>query len=191
MMKIVAAALLALFSLLLTGCGKPSEVKKVVLQNLKDPDSAKWGHEFSYMHFACVVVNAKNSFGGYTGDRSAWLVTYDNPESSNAKWQLEDIDDSQCSKQALVDKFARDRRLVTAQDQFEASLIDTLTSKGLYKVAGNRLPKASESDPAANKCLLLANRALVEYKISSGGLFAAAEKKANRILERLKSGNCE
>lgn len=176
---------------LMTGCGKPSEVKKVVLQNLKDPDSVKWGQEFSYMHFACVVVNAKNSLGGYTGDRSAWLVTYDNPEGSNAKWHLEEIDDSQCTKQALVEKSERDRRLVTAQNQFEAGLINALTSKRLYKVSGNRLPKASENDPAANKCLLLANRALVEHQISSGGLFESHEKQANRILEKLKTGNCE
>lgn len=50
------------------------EAKKAVLQRLKDPDSAKFGN-FTLIddERACLTVNAKNTYGGYTGDKEAWL----------------------------------------------------------------------------------------------------------------------
>ena len=53
--------------------------KKAVLAGLKDPDSAKFG-KFSLAgkvqgnQAACLTVNAKNSFGGYTGDAQAIMT---------------------------------------------------------------------------------------------------------------------
>jgi len=51
-----------------------ANAKKAVLKNLKDPDSAKFG-EYTQIDakFACLTVNARNSYGGYTGDRQAFL----------------------------------------------------------------------------------------------------------------------
>lgn len=50
------------------------EAKEAVLQRLKDPDSAKFGN-FTLIddERACLTVNAKNAYGGYTGDKEAWL----------------------------------------------------------------------------------------------------------------------
>jgi hypothetical protein len=57
---------------------------------LKDPDSAKFG-EFKIVDgtdgkYACQVVNAKNSMGGYTGDQIATLTKNDKGE-----WGVLDI----------------------------------------------------------------------------------------------------
>lgn len=55
------------------------DAKKAVLAALKDPDSAKFGKfslagEFQGSQAACLTVNAKNSYGGYTGDSEAILA---------------------------------------------------------------------------------------------------------------------
>ncbi|MDP2109280.1 MAG: hypothetical protein Q8J94_00425 [Thiobacillus sp.] len=56
-------------SLILTACGgEEAAAKKAVLADLKDPSSAKFG-DFRLLEdgAACFEVNARNSFGGYTG----------------------------------------------------------------------------------------------------------------------------
>jgi len=74
-----------LFSIFLVGCGETTSVKKEVLANLKDPDSAKFGEitikktgktnaNFGDILGACVTVNSKNSMGGYGGDEQAILI---------------------------------------------------------------------------------------------------------------------
>lgn len=96
---------IVLLSLLLSGCVQPmtkSEVNAAVYEplpndykeriqalleeRLKDPDSAKFkffdpkkGYTASTRHFGYVVpvdVNAKNSYGGYTGYKSYYFVYY-------------------------------------------------------------------------------------------------------------------
>lgn len=91
-LRILAASLL---SITLLGCGSESdiksvvrqngsesEIKLVVRQNLRDPDSAKFGKIVAFdvkdadgrvEKRACATVNAKNSFGGYVGDKQAYL----------------------------------------------------------------------------------------------------------------------
>lgn len=64
----------------LAGCasdrhGAEEEVKR----NLKDPESAQFG-DFYYnptTKKACLMVNAKNSMGGYTGDSAILLKKAD------------------------------------------------------------------------------------------------------------------
>lgn len=56
-------------SLILTACGgEEAAAKKAVLADLKDPSSAIFG-DFHLLEdgAACFEVNARNSFGGYTG----------------------------------------------------------------------------------------------------------------------------
>jgi len=55
-----------------------SDTKKAVLRQLKDPDSANFGR-FTLIDdtHACLTVNARNSYGGYTGDQEAWLTKPD------------------------------------------------------------------------------------------------------------------
>jgi hypothetical protein len=73
-------------------------LKNTVKATLKDPGSALFGEitlgeKFSAYNtetkklvegrFACLSVNAKNSFGGYTGEQH-WLLT----QSSGGPWQI-------------------------------------------------------------------------------------------------------
>lgn len=62
---------------LLTGCSDTGAVKDAVTEGLIDADSAKFG-EITIVNgdagkFACATVNARNSFGGYTGDQQVML----------------------------------------------------------------------------------------------------------------------
>lgn len=82
----------ALAAVFLTGCAThtptplppvsvttPSEQERaqiisIVLKGLNDPDSAKFGDILVIdQKGACVAVNAKNTFGGYTGYQQAML----------------------------------------------------------------------------------------------------------------------
>lgn len=60
--------------------------RKAVLKNLKDPGSAKFG-KFTQVTptTACLTVNARNAFGGYTGDQQALLLKAEN------QWLVADI----------------------------------------------------------------------------------------------------
>ena len=70
----------ALFAVLalLTGCDSDRRsAEAAVRAQLIDPDSAKFG-EFQIVSSpeedkACLMVNARNTFGGYTGNQSASL----------------------------------------------------------------------------------------------------------------------
>ena len=68
--------------------GEPPDAKAVILANKgriwKDPDSIKnasiatslrW-HGMGSLWFACVELNAKNSFGGYTGLKRSVVLIY-------------------------------------------------------------------------------------------------------------------
>lgn len=70
-LSIVALALLA-------GCSDTGAVTEAVKTGLKDPDSAEFGaidiREGPGGKWACVTVNARNSFGGYTGDQQVKLT---------------------------------------------------------------------------------------------------------------------
>ncbi len=66
---------LALSSTLAACDNGKASAEKAVRNNLKDPDSARFG-EFYYnkqLKRACFTVNAKNSMGGYTGDQQVAL----------------------------------------------------------------------------------------------------------------------
>jgi hypothetical protein len=47
---------------------------KAVLKSLKDPASAKFGKFTQVKEKACLTINARNSYGGYTGDQQAFLI---------------------------------------------------------------------------------------------------------------------
>ena len=61
-------------------------VKEGTRQSLKDPDSARFGRMVAGIKsngdvVVCLMVNAKNSYGGYTGERPLMglLFKYKNP----------------------------------------------------------------------------------------------------------------
>lgn len=55
--------------------------KKAVLDSLIDPDSAKFGEFVSEIkdgeQKGCLIVNSRNSFGGYTGNQIALVAKFD------------------------------------------------------------------------------------------------------------------
>lgn len=57
----------------LAACSSRSGAEEVVRQNLKDPDTARFGDFYfnDKTQKGCLTVNAKNSMGGYTGDQQA------------------------------------------------------------------------------------------------------------------------
>lgn len=82
----------------LSGCfnNEESAVKKAVLNGLKDPESAKFG-QFKLIDNdrACITVNAKNAFGGYAGDKQAFVM------KKSGSWFLlntGDISQEQCAE---------------------------------------------------------------------------------------------
>lgn len=54
-------------------------LKQATISSLKDPDSAKFNGQMVLVdkRSACVEVNARNTFGGYTGFQQAMLVRID------------------------------------------------------------------------------------------------------------------
>lgn len=58
----------------LGACSKPSPIEEGVLASLVDPDSARIGEITEFVDYgkemACVMVNAKNRMGGYTGEQA-------------------------------------------------------------------------------------------------------------------------
>lgn len=102
-------------ALVLTGCAAPkplppppplqlatpsneqkAAILNAILSSLKDPDSAKFGRigMLSNSKAACVEVNAKNAFGGYTGFQTAALVG--DPEIGWASPKISKIDFEKC-----------------------------------------------------------------------------------------------
>jgi hypothetical protein len=65
-------AMVTTVTLLVSACGQKGAIEDQVRGVLKDPDSAKIKVELVKGQgdnlLACGVVNAKNGFGGYTGD---------------------------------------------------------------------------------------------------------------------------
>lgn len=65
-------------------------LKQVTISSLKDPDSARFNGQMVIVDnkSACVEVNAKNTFGGYTGYQQAMLMKID-----GVGWQVISIKD--------------------------------------------------------------------------------------------------
>lgn len=98
MKKLGLAIAAAALGLLLTACDSTNktetEVRNAVLKGLKDPESAKFG-AFKPVGSdgACIVVNARNSFGGYGGDKQAIVMKLE------GQWFLvltESLSEEQC-----------------------------------------------------------------------------------------------
>lgn len=99
--RIVQVSVISL-AFILTGCSDASAATDAVRKSLKDPESAEFGAfdisiEKDNKKWACLTVNARNSFGGYTGDQEAMLT------QENGKWEVVSTVDwshSQCLEAA-------------------------------------------------------------------------------------------
>ncbi len=99
-MRFWAATALAL---VLAGCGKSEEQRSIeaaeaaVRESLKDPDSAKFGLAEAFGlfdgHVVCGAVNAKNGFGGYTGERTYMVMLGPKGQSEGVIISKDDFSD--------------------------------------------------------------------------------------------------
>lgn len=170
----------------LTGCGQPmfdNERQKLVRAGLKDPESAKWVAEVIYKDKACIVFNAKNSFGGYTGNQSAWLSSLRNATD----WALERIDDRPCAERTLQEWFQK----VEDKRNFEKTVIKILKDKQLSATPPEGLLFIPR--PSDNGCLELARSAVSSYSLahSDEGQKSHWESKMNEELTQLRAGQCQ
>jgi hypothetical protein len=96
-----------------------------VKEHLKDPESAIFDSPTEVLaNKACIVVNAKNSFGGYTRKQAAFLE-----KSVSNKWTVEEILDVPCSKQTLQQRLDKQQ---FADDTLN-KVLDILKAKGLIE----------------------------------------------------------
>lgn len=157
-------------------------LQKDVREKLVDPDSAKWGKKYIYKKHACLEVYSKNSYGGYTGKKVAWL------ERLDVFWMLKKIDDGFCYEAPLKELVARDEAEKAAEDE----VLALLASKG-YKVSEMQLLLITR-DPKAEKCLVLASNALTSKRISldeEGEKREYWERKYEDQLAPVRSGVCK
>jgi hypothetical protein len=160
-------------------------MRKVVREKLKDPDSAKWGESYTYKSRACLEVNSKNSYGGYTGKQIAWLHTYDSGES----WSVDRIEEGVCFETPLKELAEIDDKEKAA----ETKMLALLESKG-YKVTSFELITLKGEDPSVDKCLLRAKDALTAKRISlktKGDEQVAWERRYEKGTESIISGACK
>jgi hypothetical protein len=109
----------------IAGCDNSAfdnSIKKAVREKLKDPDSAKFKEELVIRTRACISVNAKNSYGGYSGETIAHLKNY-----GTDNWSVETLEGDPCYPDELEGKLAIDK----ANEEAEKALLEKLKAKKL------------------------------------------------------------
>ena len=98
-----AKFLIVTTALAMTACSETSKIEEAVTDSLIDPESARIGEIIEYVddegdEWACIMVNAKNRLGGYTGEKMMLAV-----KTEDGSWQAtEGIGGLDC--QTWVDK---------------------------------------------------------------------------------------
>ena len=128
MNKKMVTTLVALMSL--TGCS--SKIEDAVRAKLKVPSSAKFETTLRYENRACVVFDAKNPLGVYTGASTAELVNLA-ADGKGDNWIVESVDDSICSdidlqRRAGIDHQNKDSETAVFKALQNAKLIAPSTS---------------------------------------------------------------
>lgn len=103
-MKKISILILLIF---LSSCGERSSIEKAVKDSMIDPDSAKFGEFIEFVGHngeekVCVMVNGKNSYGGYAGETA--FIAYKN---DTGKWEAVQFSTSvqvDCSSYIEVNK---------------------------------------------------------------------------------------
>lgn len=157
-----------------------NSIKKAVRAKLKDPDSAKFNDETVVRTRACISVNAKNSYGGYTGATIAHLK---NLGSDN--WYVETLEGESCYTHVLEEKLAVDK----ADEDAEKALLDKLKSKKLIDAKVKDVysiedKKCQDFASDLMSSIRLANKAKNEEDKKSW------QEKANQKIALIDSGSC-
>jgi hypothetical protein len=183
MKKLPLAVLLA--SVLLAACAY-SALDDAIRKSLKDPDSAKFGQHIVEKTHACVVVNAKNGYGGYTGDKTAWLSR---ASEDSTTWSVDSMDDTPCYQALVHQKVVAYEASVV----YRHKVVKLLQSKGV-EIADDDYPYFDEKDPKADRCIELAGDAASFYRLAQDKVGTADyedwSKKAEVAFATLQSKTC-
>lgn len=188
-MNITARVLWLATLLALGGCDHAlfdDGIRKSVREKLKDPDSAKWGEKLVYKDQACIEVNSKNSYGGYGGKESAWLIATD---GKGEHWYMRELNASTCNQGALEALVQR----ADAEKAFEAEILALLKSRGLTTTTLEILSSIAADPKTVNPCLVTANQALARRRLaleSKGAQQAEWNRDAEQAVATLRSSNC-
>ena len=86
-----------------------AKAQTFIIDNAKDPTSVQWGTIWVFNRQVCGFLNAKNSFGGYTGYRRFWthgdVVMVDS--MFDKEWIAVDAFNRTCSRAEQVMNIAR------------------------------------------------------------------------------------
>lgn len=177
----------ALFTLVMTagitGCDSgvfDNSIEKAVRAELKDPDSAQFKEQIILKTRACISVNSKNSFGGYTGPQTAHLKNL-----GNDFWALETIGKEPCYRSVLERKLEIDKE----NDEAFKAIIDKLKAKKLIDESVQDVMSIKDQ-----KCRLLALNQRAYIKLASEAKDQARKEyyqaEARNELAVIDTGSC-
>lgn len=163
------------------------DIRKEVRSHLKDPDSAKFGDMLVYKERACIDVNSKNSYGGYTG-MSAYHL-----EHRSYGWVSQSRIKKACSLDDLKKLQASMEKNKELSQEKESDLVKALVQSG-------ELPEGTRSlyqQDIKTPCLEKAKSVLAAYDNSLrnemiGAFEDNVEWDVKRLHEQMEfySGNC-
>ncbi len=169
----------------IAGCDSPAfdnSIKKAVRAKLKDPDSAKFGNEIIVQTRACISVNAKNSYGGYTGESIAHLKK----NVGSDTWYVETVEGEPCYATVLDGKLAIDK----ANEEAEKTLIEKLKAK---KLVGATVQSTYSIED--EKCQNFASNLMTFIRLANEAHDEEKKKywlaEANRKMAVIDSGSCK
>lgn len=155
-------------------------MKKAVRETLKDPDSAKFGEKFVIENRACISVNAKNSYGGYTGATNAHLK-----KLSNDNWYVDTLDGKGCSELVLTRQLVVDK----ANEDAEKMVLEKLKQKQLILSDVKSVYLIKDQ-----VCAGLAREILTHTRLANdadGQSSTAWQARAGEGLKIIESGSCK
>lgn len=167
-------------AMLLTGCD--NHLKDVVKSGLKDPESAQFQGKIEADRWACIEVNSKNSYGGYTGYKATYLRN-----NTTMGWQVMDMGEGERCHKSTVDGFAKyDKDILS----FEPRMIELMRGHKL-------IPKSAKkyADIPAGDCQMKLVELQVLADFSLDRVTAAERSDYLRQLKQsisdVESGSCQ
>jgi hypothetical protein len=171
---------------LVSGC--EGSLEKKLRNDMRDPQSTQFKDKVTHENFACIEVNSKNSYGGYTG-----FKTYTMKSGYGDSWEILS-EKEYCSKDTLVAR-AKQEKAMDAADAItekaaEAEVLALMKEKKLIPAAVK-----DEYDIKDEKCKSAASNAMTAARISHSLRHIALQDKYQEQLEKrmheFRQGTCD
>lgn len=129
---------------MVTGCD--NGIEKALRADMKDPESAQFKDQVEYKKWACISVNSKNSYGGYTGFKryllkkssSGYSIEGEMGECTLATMVSEEISEQEAEKvEGRVLALLKEKKLIPANTATTDSITDALCSRAASDAATN------------------------------------------------------